>query len=425
MNSNALSLPNLYKNILKKYINRTQKIAFYTLFYGVDYDSKGNIVVVQESSISQHLNGKKPLPMNLRTSIQDTDDDELEKRIDALAIQDTKSCADRVEEFVKNSSLSETAKQNLLDKYDKQKPSQFLGLVFREAVKWCEDDSFANNSSQHSCSSSKSNINDGLEKEKKEQLSQGHIDDGNITYEKVDGKNEVVVKELGLSPSIEAIEEDNMEEKLRKYREKFELYKELGIIDCTKALKETKLAPLQCMPNVKKSLDFTGVGGEKWVKDEQLRRAFSTMLMRTEAVGGEVRFLLIDPDSDAYRMLYSLRGESVPYESYASFIELIKKHSNLHVRLYDHMPSFRMQFVDEKYLAVSRYYFDKQQHDKWEGGWKIPHLIIHNELQKDFDSEEVLYKWSLYDSFLLAYNFSWEKSRDISKWDQEGRKFRK
>lgn len=215
-----------------------------------------------------------------------------------------------------------------------------------------------------------------------------------------------------------------LEEQLKYYAGQFALYQELGIINCTQGLKGTQLAPLECMPNVHKSLYFMGVGGEKWVKDEQLRKTFSKMLLRSKSVGGEVRFLLIDPASDAYSNLYSMRGESVPFESYERFVDLKKKHPNLQVHLYDHLPSFRMQFVDDQYLAVSRYYFDKNAHDRWEGGWKIPHLIIRNVYQ-EYGHEEVIHKWSLFESFQLAYEFGWDKGRDIMEWVEEGKKFNK
>lgn len=218
--------------------------------------------------------------------------------------------------------------------------------------------------------------------------------------------------------------EKSLEKELESYRKQFELYNELGIINCTQTLKGSELEPIKCMPNVHKSLDFTGVGGEKWVKDAQLRKVFESMLLRTKPVGGVVRFLLIDPSSDAYSSLYRLRGESVPFESYEKFIELKKRYKNLQVRLYNHMPSFRMQFVDGQYLAVSRYYFDKKAHDQWEGGWMIPHLIIQNATQ-EFGSTEIKHKWSLYESFQLAYEFSWSQGRDIMDWDKEGRQYNK
>jgi len=207
-------------------------------------------------------------------------------------------------------------------------------------------------------------------------------------------------------------------------RRKIHLYEELGIINSTEELKGTQLEPLQCMKDVRTSLSFMGVGGEKWVKDTQLRKAFKNMLRQTKTVGGEVRFLLINPSSEAYGLLYQLRGESVPYESYEHFADLVNKFDNLEVRLYSDLPSFRMQFVDDKYLAVSRYYFDKVSHDSVGGGWRTPHLIISAE-QKGFGEKESRHKGSLYGPFLLSYSFIWSHSDGIQKWVDEGGIFNK
>lgn len=213
-------------------------------------------------------------------------------------------------------------------------------------------------------------------------------------------------------------------DEMKTLREKIHLYEELGIINCTKELKGTQLDPARCMRDVHTSLSFMGVGGEKWVKDKQLRKIFENMLRQTKTMGGEVRFLLINPASEAYGRLYQLRGESVPYDSYERFADLVNKFDNLKVCLYSDMPSFRMQFVDDAYLAISRYYFDKVSHDNSGGGWKTPHLIICNE-QREFGENEPKHKGSLYGSFLLSYNFIWTHSVNIQTWINEGKRFNK
>ena len=69
-------------------------------------------------------------------------------------------------------------------------------------------------------------------------------------------------------------------------RNRIRLYEELGITDCTKELKGTQLEPMQCMKQVRASLSFMGVGGEKWVKDQQLQKAFKIMLRLRKSMGG-------------------------------------------------------------------------------------------------------------------------------------------
>ena len=211
-------------------------------------------------------------------------------------------------------------------------------------------------------------------------------------------------------------------DEMRTLRKKIRLYEELGIVNCTEELKGTQLEPMECMKEVHSSLYFMGVGGEKWVKEEYLRKEFENMLRQTKIMGGEVKFLLIDPSSKAYGQLYKLRGESVPYLSYERYADLDARYDNLKVRLYNTMPSFRMQFVDETYLAISRYYFDKPSHESVGGGWRTPHLIINSE-QREYGMNESRYKGSLYGSFLLAYNFIWGHSTKIHDWVIRGKRF--
>ena len=224
----------------------------------------------------------------------------------------------------------------------------------------------------------------------------------------------------GLTPESEKTY-GNPKDELEALRKKINLYEDFGIVDCTDVLRETALEPLQCMPTIRSHLSFMGVGGEKWVRDAQLRKAFVRMLQRAT---GEVRFLLINPASESYKKLYNLRNGNVPYESYTHFIDLSKKYENLRVRLYDDMLSFRMQFVNNEYLAVSRYYLDEEPHTHAEGGWKIPHLIIFNEHQV-FGETTTKYRNSLFSSFWRSYEFAWTHSIDIQKWDKEGRIFNK
>lgn len=262
---------------------------------------------------------------------------------------------------------------------------------------------------------------DNINSEEKEQLMTSFLQTGEKNTS-VGTANNVIINNLTKSDDEKFLTSAIGE--LKMLQNKIHLYEELGIINCTKELKGTQLEPIRCMKDVHTSLSFMGVGGEKWVKDLQLRNAFEKMLYQTKSMGGEVRFLLINPASEAYGRLYRLRGESVPYASYEHFANLVNKFDNLKVRLYSDMPSFRMQFVDDTYLAISRYYFDKMSHDSFGGGWKTPHLIICTE-QKNFGENEPRYKGSLYDSFLLSYNFIWAHSDKIQNWISDGKIFNK
>ena len=207
------------------------------------------------------------------------------------------------------------------------------------------------------------------------------------------------------------------EKKLAERDELLRLYKNIGIDDCTEELKGTPLEPRQCMQSVNKYLDFMGVGGNKWVDQDDKVDMFKTMLKKVKASKGRVRYLLVDPRSEGYRRLKELRQNKVPSASYIQFKKLVKKYDCLEVRLYDDIPSFRLQFVDQEYVAVSRYYIEHELHAKKEFGWKIPHLIIRAERLGDIQKGETEYQGTLYKSFEQLYEYIWAHSKDINELD--------
>ena len=203
------------------------------------------------------------------------------------------------------------------------------------------------------------------------------------------------------------------EEESNLLRGRFKRYEEVGITDCTRELKGTDLEPKKCMETVKHTLDFMGVGGSKWVKSNDECKQFEKMLRRVQANKGNVRFLIIDPLGHGYKELEGLRGaDAIPKESYKSLCSLSQRYPCFQIRLYNHLPTFRLQFIDNKYVAASRYFFEKEQFYKFSQGWDIPHLIVNADIM--ISPDEIQYKGSLFNSFLQLYDFIWESSKDIS-----------
>lgn len=201
--------------------------------------------------------------------------------------------------------------------------------------------------------------------------------------------------------------------KIKEKENLLQLYKNVGIDSCTEELKDTQFEPRQCMRNVKKTLDFMGVGGNKWVDQDDKLQLFKEMLNRAAASQGRVRYLLIDPRSDGYKKLRELRKNKVPSKSYKQFKKLVEKYDCLEVRLYDDLPSFRLQFVDNEYVAVSRYYIEHELHAQKDFGWKIPHLIVRAEKMSNIQKGETEYQGTLYKSFEQLYQYIWDHSEDI------------
>lgn len=197
------------------------------------------------------------------------------------------------------------------------------------------------------------------------------------------------------------------------------LYRNVGIDGCTEELQGTPFEPKQCMKNVNKYLDFMGVGGNKWIDQDDKLDLFKDMLKRVKAANGKVRYLLIDPRCDGYRRLKELRQNKVPSSSYRRFKKLVSKFDCLEVHFYDDLPSFRLQFVDQEYVAVSRYYIEHELHAQKNFGWRIPHLIVRAERLGDIQKGETEYQGTLYKSFEQLYEYIWTHSADIKDVDLE------
>ena len=184
----------------------------------------------------------------------------------------------------------------------------------------------------------------------------------------------------------------------------------LGIKNCTEKLTDTPFMPKTCMKNVKKTLFFMGVAGSKWVNDPPVYAEFERMLRKVSAAQGEVRFLLLNPNGNGWIKLKNLRRDNLSDSSYNKYQILMKNYPCLKVRLYDPLPSFRLQFVDGTYIAVSRYKFEFSEYEKTHYGWDAPHLIVENEVQ-DLVQGTTKHFWSLY----MAFQFLYDHIADLSE----------
>lgn len=186
----------------------------------------------------------------------------------------------------------------------------------------------------------------------------------------------------------------------------------LGIGSCTDKLTDTPFIPKSCMQNVKQTLFFMGVAGSKWVNDPPVYAEFERMLRKVSAAHGEVRFLLLNPNGNGWKKLKKLRRDNLSDVSYDKYRILMKSYHCLKVRLYDPLPSFRLQFVDGTYVAVSRYKFEFSEYEKTHYGWDAPHLIVKNEAQ-DLAQGTTKHFWSLYMAFQFLYDHIWDLSDEL------------
>jgi len=177
----------------------------------------------------------------------------------------------------------------------------------------------------------------------------------------------------------------------------------LGITGTANKLSTSQFEPKQCIEETKHSLFFMGLLGSKWVEDKE---KFIDFLKRVQSKpNGRVRYLMIDPNGDSFKLLKTMRGESLKDKSTEVFRELVEEFECLEARFYEFLPCFRLIFIDNKILAASRYKLDESNYIKSKKGWEAPHLVI--------DAEQG--DWSLYEPFLSYYETIWKQSKDIKE----------
>lgn len=174
---------------------------------------------------------------------------------------------------------------------------------------------------------------------------------------------------------------------------------EMGIAGGTNILTKSKYEPLECMRKTRRKLCFIGILGSKWV-EPQIREEFRGFLQRVQDRSGLVRFLLINPNSKAYEQLKGRRG--INAESLKEFRALCREFPCLQVRLYSQTPCFRLVFIDDQTLALSRYKMDKEGYFQSRFGWEAPHLVINADAP-----------WSMYEAFEIYFQQVWETAQDL------------
>lgn len=207
MSSKPLNFPTFFKTVLKDRISQTQKDAFQILTASVEFNVESMGPEYAPSLISRYCNDKQ-LPNALCKNIQSASDDELEKRIEALGIQDPIECVEQAKQLVQQSALSEAAKNLLLSKYNDNKPYLFIACVLRETAKYKKRENtvkevIQTRFSDDSFEKPKPAVEEGRDRQPDPTGNSAYIlDDG--SHSDISGYEEFV-RDLGLMFSFEAI----------------------------------------------------------------------------------------------------------------------------------------------------------------------------------------------------------------------------
>jgi hypothetical protein len=113
------------------------------------------------------------------------------------------------------------------------------------------------------------------------------------------------------------------------------------------------------MRKVEKFLFFSGICGEKWLYNDELKNEFKSMLARVQENGGKVVFYLLNPQSTYYEKFRKSKTD-FPASPYPFFYECTVKYKCFEVDLYDRYPSIRILKIDQSEPVIRRYVLEFQ-----------------------------------------------------------------
>ena len=140
-------------------------------------------------------------------------------------------------------------------------------------------------------------------------------------------------------------------------------------------LRRSKLEPLECITQTVSRLSFAGILATKWVADSYVRAEFARLLERLDSNGGSVRFLLIDPESEAYQRFSAQRWSAGGVQPISMLRSLSAAHPSFQVRLYDALPTFRIVLIDQTVASFSPYLMAPGT-QRARTGWEAPHIVL-------------------------------------------------
>jgi hypothetical protein len=171
-------------------------------------------------------------------------------------------------------------------------------------------------------------------------------------------------------------------------------------------LRGSRLEPSDCIERTQRLLYFSGVLASKWVMEPAVRSEFEQLLYRldTQDDPGDVRFMVIDPSSEAYERLQQLRGGRISDESVPHLIRLAKKYQCFEVRAFQHLPAFRILAIDDEVVSFSPYALAAEAYKTSRRGWDAPHVILDPQAP-----------WPLAAAFRLYFEEAWARCKPLQE----------
>lgn len=199
------------------------------------------------------------------------------------------------------------------------------------------------------------------------------------------------------------------EKQIQVYEEQERLYNGVGIVKMLPSTMEGEGSTSSILNEVDKSFYFMGIAGTKWIqKADNFER---TMRKLTAIHGSKVRFILLNPMSVEARNMSLAEGKSQYYmrDLVLNNLRTLKTLKdelgiNLEVKLFSHMPVFRIAIVDEEKIYFGQYRINS-------GGENLSQIVLQGK-------DKMLYR-ELSEYYSIAWDNANLKYFDFDKIDDQ------
>jgi Bacterial transcriptional activator domain len=159
-----------------------------------------------------------------------------------------------------------------------------------------------------------------------------------------------------------------------------------------------RMEPVELMHRVRQRLWFSGVLASKWVQDTEVLGELDEFLtVLDHSPQGDVRFMIMNPDG--YRRLRELRGDEISAEHLPVLARLTRQHSSFQVKVFSHLPRFRIHVLDNDVVTFSSYRLDEESYLPDDQKPKSPHVVL-----------DPLAPFPLADAFASLFREMWQNS---------------
>ncbi len=190
-------------------------------------------------------------------------------------------------------------------------------------------------------------------------------------------------------------------------KKNLQTYNEVGVIDIAPSTTKGKGSTENILSECDNNFFFMGIAATKWIKDAH---NFDEVMKKLLMCNGSVRIIMLNPMCESAKHLSTALGKAEEYlkESVLKNMRELREYKkmglNIEIKVYSHMPVFRIAIIDNQKIYVGHYRVN-------DNGEKLPQLILQGK-------NKILFK-QFFDYWNVTWNDVGLKTINLDMIDNE------